>query len=78
MASSGGHADIVRLLLERGANTEAQTKVSERGSIVYVVNADIMLTLLMSESSKILLYVFMIYLFISNDIMYMFALNIYI
>ena len=31
MATFNGHIDIVRLLLEKGANTEAQDKVCERG-----------------------------------------------
>ncbi len=31
-ASSGGHIEVVRLLLDRGADIQAQTKVSERVS----------------------------------------------
>ena len=55
-----GHVDIVRLLLEKEADKEAHTNtVSERegfkesvgvrGSIVYVVYVDIILSPLMSE-----------------------------
>ncbi len=29
-ASSGGHIEVVRLLLDKGADIQAQTKVSER------------------------------------------------
>ena len=43
-ASSKGYIDIVRLLLEKGANTEVQDKVIEMG-LVYV---DIILSLLMN------------------------------
>ena len=58
MASSGGHADIVRLLLEKGANTEAHDKVinmeSEREYSVfgeYCCNS-----LPLNECTKILVY----------------------
>ena len=36
-ASRLEHIDVVRLLLDKGANTEAQSQVSERGRNVCVV-----------------------------------------
>ena len=75
-ASSGGHTDIVRLLLEKGANTEAPDKVNERGHSVCGVCWHNSLHL--NEWTEILLYFFMIYQFMSSDIMKMFSLSMYV
>ena len=49
MASSEGRIDIVRLLLDKGANTEAETNVSQQYSLY--MNLDSMYDLYMSPFS---------------------------